>query len=79
LGDLVLVPALVRELAKRVAEARQSTEPDAADRLVDVLTALAGVTHWDARFESDGTPRPLLQVADEYLDECQTALHAGRR
>ncbi|HMR06234.1 MAG TPA: hypothetical protein PKA88_10655 [Polyangiaceae bacterium] len=78
LGDPVLVPALVRELGKRVAEARKSTEPDAADRLVDVLTALAGVTHWDARFESDGTPRPLLQVADEYLDECQTALHAGR-
>jgi hypothetical protein len=79
LGGPVLVPALVRALEKSVAEVRKAADPSVKERLlVDVLTALAKITGWDARFESDGTPRPVLQVAQEYLDECQTALHATR-
>ncbi len=80
LGGPELVPILVDVLRVRLAEVHKAKPEGGADsRLVDTVSALAGVTGWDARFNPDGSPRPPKEVAQEYIDECNTALHASSR
>ena len=80
LGGPELVPILVDVLRVRLAEVQKAKPEGGADRrLVDTVSALAGVTGWDARFNPDGSPRSPEKVAQEYIDECNTALHASSR
>ncbi len=80
LGGPELVPILLDVLRARLAEVQKAKPEGGADgRLVDTVSALAGVTGWDARFNPDGSPRPPEKVAREYLAECTTALHASTR
>lgn len=64
LGTPDLLPSLVT-----LAQVPRDAAPDR--RAVAAVNALAAITGWDARFDTEGQPRPLAEVAMAYETECR--------
>jgi hypothetical protein len=87
LDDPTRIPDLVHMLGTIEATPEENerepsgpigARPTRADDLrIAIVNALAHLTHWDARTNEDGTPRPLAEVVADYERECTAAIEAA--
>ena len=74
IGDKVLIPRLVELLRDRLNEANADSSEYRKERLttqlMDPILALVRVSGWDARTDASGHERSLVEVAQDYIDEC---------